>query len=102
VRLEGLRAAATRRKALERLEDLRAACEGTRLTVPRLPEDAEETIAAHGPDVDGKVCAQYPSLDLKSNLDLHAHRREAGLHHIRHWVCCVTQGYQCSPAPVLH
>ena len=54
-RLKGIQAAAMRRKAAERLADLRAACEATRLTMPRLPEDAEDTIAAQGIDMDGKV-----------------------------------------------
>ncbi len=58
VRLEGIRAAATRRRTAERLADLRAACEATRLAVPPLPEDAEAVIAAQGPDVDGKVLSQ--------------------------------------------
>ncbi len=54
-RLEGIRTAATRRRAAERLADLRTACEATRLAVPPLPEDAQAIIAAEGPDLDGKV-----------------------------------------------
>ena len=82
-RLEGIRAAATRRKASERLEVLRATCEGTRLTVPRLPEDAEETIAAQGPDVDGKVASGTPSCPEAKSWPRHAHRPVADLHHMR-------------------
>ena len=55
VRLEGIRAAGTRRRAAERLTDLRSACEATRLAVPRLPGDSDAIIAAQGPDVGGKV-----------------------------------------------
>ena len=76
-RLEGICAAATRRRAAEGLADLHAACEATRLAVPRLPEDAQAIIASQGLDVDGKVpsrsdgcCTAYlPRLDR-------AHRSE--------------------------